>query len=84
MATIGIKNRVYAVVNINHPAIATGAYTFSGNKGKLTVCRDNRFHSNDSDEPLDTVERIKQTAKAYKEANPNMQFGASITIDIYP
>ena len=84
MATIGIKNRVYAVVNIKHPAIATEAYMFSRDKMKLTVCRDNRFHSNDSDEPLDTIERIKQTTKAYKEANPDMKFGATVTVEIFP
>ena len=83
MATIGIKSRVYAVVNIKHPAIAR-AYMFSQDTMKLTVCRDNRFHSNDSDEPLDTVERIKQTAKAYKEANPDMKFGATVTVEISP
>lgn len=85
MSTIGIKNRVFAVVNINHPNIAQNTHAHADSKIKITVCRDNRFYSEEAfNKSSDIIEYTKSITQEYRKANPDMRFGATITMEIYP
>lgn len=85
MSHIGVKSRVFAVVNINHPSIARSVYIRTESKVKLTVCRDNRIYSEDSDgETFDATKYAQRVTQEYRKLNPDMKFGATVTVEIFP